>query len=139
MNFGELLLSVFIDLQSIYRNRIKIHSTSFPQILALVIIPGDGIEMSAVSKKLGVDNSTATRMITGLENKGWVRRDVDIHDKRIIKVFLTEEGNTIQSQLEMKFDEIGDAIGKRLEHTDQNEMKENIRSLNWILAKFNLK
>tara|TARA_B100001996_G_scaffold264971_1_gene206759 strand:- start:1855 stop:2274 length:420 start_codon:yes stop_codon:yes gene_type:complete len=139
MNFGELLLSVFIDLQSIYRNRIKIHSTSFPQILALVIIPGDGIEMSAVSKKLGVDNSTATRMITGLENKGWVRRDVDIHDKRIIKVFLTGEGNTIQSQLEMKFDEIGDAIGKRLEHTDQNEMKENIRSLNWILAKFNLK
>tara|TARA_B100000427_G_C15481724_1_gene583334 strand:- start:1079 stop:1498 length:420 start_codon:yes stop_codon:yes gene_type:complete len=139
MNFGELLLSVFIDLQSIYRNRIKIHSTSFPQILALVIIPGDGIEMSAVSKRLGVDNSTATRMITGLENKGWVRRDVDIHDKRIIKVFLTGEGNTIQSQLEMKFDEIGDAIGKRLEHTDQNEMKENIRSLNWILAKFNLK
>jgi len=139
MNFGELLLSVFIDLQSIYRNRIKIHSTSFPQILALVIIPGDGIEMSAVSKKLGVDNSTATRMITGLENKGWVRRDIDIHDKRIIKVFLTGEGNTIQSQLEMKFDEIGDAIGKRLEHTDQNEMKENIRSLNWILAKFNLK
>ena len=139
MNFGELLLSVFIDLQSIYRNRIKIQSTSFPQILALVIIPGDGIEMSAVSKRLGVDNSTATRMITGLENKGWVRRDVDIHDKRIIKVFLTGEGNTIQSQLEMKFDEIGDAIGKRLEHTDQNEMKENIRSLNWILAKFNLK
>ena len=139
MNFGELLLSVFIDLQSIYRNRIKIDSASFPQILALVIIPGDGIEMSAVSKRLGVDNSTATRMITGLENKGWVRRDIDIHDKRIIKVFLTGEGNTIQSQLEIKFDEIGDAVGKRLEHTDQNEMKENLRSLNWILAKFNLK
>ena len=139
MNFGELLLSVFIDLQSIYRNRIKIDSASFPQILALVIIPGDGIEMSAVSKRLGVDNSTATRMITGLENKGWVRRDIDIHDKRIIKVFLTGEGNTIQSQLEIKFDEIGDVIGKRLEHTDQNEMKENLRSLNWILAKFNLK
>jgi len=139
MNFGELLLSVFIDLQSIYRNRIKIDSASFPQILALVIIPGDGIEMSAVSKRLGVDNSTATRMITGLENKGWVRRDIDIHDKRIIKVFLTGEGNTIQSQLEIKFDEIGDAIGKRLEYTDQNEMKENLRSLNWILAKFNLK
>ena len=139
MNFGELLLSVLIHLQSIYRNRIKIDSASFPQILALVIIPGDGIEMSAVSKRLGVDNSTATRMITGLENKGWVRRDIDIHDKRIIKVFLTGEGNTIQSQLEIKFDEIGDAIGKRLEYTDQNEMKENLRSLNWILAKFNLK
>ena len=89
MNFGELLLSVFIGLQSIYRNSVSIYGASFPQILALIIIPSDGIEMSALSKKLGVDNSTATRMITGLEKKDWIRRERDKYDKRVIKVFLT--------------------------------------------------
>ena len=139
MNFGELLLSVFIGLQSIYRNSISIYDASFPQILALIIIPSDGIEMSALSKKLGVDNSTATRMIAGLERKDWIRRDRDKYDKRVIKVFLTTNGNKIQADLESQFDKLGDIIENRIDLLDQNEMKENIASLNWILAKFTLK
>ena len=69
MNYGELLSSFLVDLQSLYRKNISIEGASFPQILALSIIPDDGIEMSALSKKIGIDNSTSTRLIIGLEKK----------------------------------------------------------------------
>ena len=63
MNYGELLSSFLVDLQSLFRQNIAIEGATFPQILALSTIPDDGIEMSALSKKIGIDNSTATRLI----------------------------------------------------------------------------
>ncbi len=136
MNYGELLSSFLIDLQSLYRQNIKIDGASFPQILALSIIPDDGIEMSILSKKIGIDNSTATRMIMGLEKKGWVYREPSNHDKRVIQVFLTEKGGDIQSHLEEQFDKIGLAIEKEVDPLDRNEVIEFVSSLHWILSKF---
>ena len=86
MNYGELLSSFLVDLQSVYRNNINIEGASFPQVLAISIIPDDGIEMSALSKKIGIDNSTATRLVMGLEKKGWVNRRSANYDKRVIQV-----------------------------------------------------
>tara|TARA_B100000029_G_scaffold95637_1_gene85697 strand:- start:3519 stop:3953 length:435 start_codon:yes stop_codon:yes gene_type:complete len=139
MNYGELLSSFLVDLQSIYRKNISIEGASFPQILALSIIPDDGIEMSVLSQKIGIDNSTATRMIMGLEKKGWVYREPSSHDKRVIEVFLTEKGDKIQSQLENQFDQIGATIEKEVDPLDRNEMIEFISSLHWILSKLILR
>ena len=41
-------------------------------MIAIIVIPVEGIEMSGISGKLGIDNSTATRLIDGLVLKNWV-------------------------------------------------------------------
>ena len=43
MNYSELLSSFLIDLQSLHRKNVSIGGASFPQILALSIIPDDVI------------------------------------------------------------------------------------------------
>ena len=139
MNYSELLSSFLIDLQSLYRKNVSINGASFPQILALSIIPDDGIEMSALSKKIGIDNSTATRLVMGLEKKGWVNRRTANYDKRVIQVALTQDGDEIQTQLEQQFDSIGAAIEREVDPLDRNEMIEYISSLHWILSKLILK
>ena len=139
MNYSELLSSFLIDLQSLYRKNISINGASFPQILALSIIPDDGIEMSALSKKIGIDNSTATRLVMGLEKKGWVNRRSANYDKRVIQVALTQDGDEIQAQLEQQFDSLGAAIEREVDPLDRNEMIEYISSLHWILSKLILK
>lgn len=139
MNYSELLSSFLIDLQSLYRKNVSINGASFPQILALSIIPDDGIEMSALSKKIGIDNSTATRLVMGLEKKGWVNRRSANYDKRVIQVALTQDGDEIQTQLEQQFDSIGAAIEREVDPLDRNEMIEYISSLHWILSKLILK
>ena len=139
MNYGELLSSFLVDLQSVYRNNINIEGASFPQVLAISIIPDDGIEMSALSKKIGIDNSTATRLVMGLEKKGWVNRRSANYDKRVIQVALTQEGDEIQTQLEQQFDLLGAAIEREVDPLDRNEMIEYVSSLHWILSKLILK
>ena len=139
MNYSELLSSFLIDLQSLYRKNISISGASFPQILALSIIPDDGIEMSALSKKIGIDNSTATRLVMGLEKKGWVNRRSATYDKRVIQVTLTKDGDEIQIQLERQFDSLGAAIEREVDPLDRNEMIEYVSSLHWILSKLILK
>ena len=139
MNYGELLSSFLVDLQSVYRNNINIEGASFPQVLAISIIPDDGIEMSALSKKIGIDNSTATRLVMGLEKKGWVNRRSATYDKRVIQVTLTKDGDEIQIQLERQFDSLGAAIEREVDPLDRNEMIEYVSSLHWILSKLILK
>ena len=139
MNYSELLSSFLIDLQSLYRKNVSISGASFPQILALSIIPDDGIEMSALSKKIGIDNSTATRLVMGLEKKGWVNRRSANYDKRVIQVTLTQDGDEIQTELEQQFDSLGAAIEKEVDPLDRNEMIEYVSSLHWILSKLILK
>ena len=139
MNYSEILSSFLIDLQSFYRKNVSISGASFPQILALSIIPDDGIEMSALSKKIGIDNSTATRLVMGLEKKGWVNRRSANYDKRVIQVALTQDGDEIQTQLEQQFDSLGAAIEREVDPLDRNEMIEYVSSLHWILSKLILK
>ena len=139
MNYSEILSSFLIDLQSLYRKNVSINGASFPQILALSIIPDDGIEMSALSKKIGIDNSTATRLVMGLEKKGWVNRRSANYDKRVIQVALTQDGDEIQAQLEQQFDSLGAAIEREVDPLDRNEMIEYVSSLHWILSKLILK
>ena len=135
MNYGELLSILLIDLQSIFRTNVVVKGASFQQLIALSIIPDDGIEMSPLAKKIGIDNSTATRLVIGLEKKGWTIRNTPLHDKRVIQVFLTEQGDKVQSELEKQFEKIGTAIEKEVNPLDRHETIEYVSSLHWILLK----
>ena len=92
MSYGEILRTLYIELTSFYKSRIDLHEASFQQMIAIIVIPVEGIEMSGISGKLGIDNSTATRLIDGLVLKNWVFRSKDEKDKRITMVALTKEG-----------------------------------------------
>ena len=135
MNYGELLNIFLIDLQSIFRKNVVVKGASFQQLIALSIIPDDGIEMSPLAKKIGIDNSTATRLVIGLEKQGWVIRKTPLHDKRVIQVFLTKQGYKVQSKLEKQFEKIGAVIEKEVNPFDRHEMIEYLSSLHWILLK----
>ena len=135
MNYGELLSMFLIDLHSIFRKNVVIKDASFQQLMALSIISDDGIEMSHLAKKIGIDNSTATRLVIGLEKKDWAIRKTSLPDKRVIQVFLTEQGEKVQSKLENQFEKIGAAIEKEVNPLDRHETNEYILSLHWILLK----
>jgi DNA-binding MarR family transcriptional regulator len=53
----------------------------------------DGISISDISRTLRVKPPSITSIITGLEQKNMVERTMDINDRRIIRVKITEEGN----------------------------------------------
>ena len=135
MNYGEILSLFLIDLNSLFRNNIKIGDASFQQLIALSIIPSAGIEMTPLAKKIGIDNSTLTRLITRLEKNGWVKREVSHNDKRVTNVMLTKTGNRLQNDLEKQYEKIGDRIEQLVDPLERQTTIQHIQSLHWILLK----
>ena len=138
MSYGEILSSFFIDLQSIFRKKIKIKNASFQQIMALATIPSKGIEMTPLAKKIGIDNSTATRLIKRMEDNGWVNRVVSSHDKRVTEVRLTNAGSNMQIEIEKQCEKIGEMIEKSMNRIDRQAVHDSIQSLHWTLIKMHL-
>jgi MarR family transcriptional regulator, organic hydroperoxide resistance regulator len=59
----------------------------------LLNIDRKGTPATKIAPALGLEPRSLTRMLKSLEeDKGWIRREVDADDKRIVKVFLTEQG-----------------------------------------------
>ena len=135
MQLGELLSSLFVNLQSLIKREVNLDRASFPKIIALSIIPPDGLEMSALAKKMGVDSSTSTRLGIGMEKAGWVKRESSSYDKRVNQVFLTKKGYTLQSNLEEQFELIGKVVEGSLNPADKLGISDTISSLNWVLLK----
>lgn len=66
--------------------------------LSLLLVQ-DGMTIGAMSQKRGVDAPAATGIITRLEQCGLVERRHDREDRRVVKVYLTDEGRDISNTL----------------------------------------
>ena len=139
MQYGEFISSFLIDLQRLFRLDISIKNMTYSQILAIISISNDGIEMSELARKLGLDNSTITRLIVRLENKGLVGRVKSRRDKRAIKVFLKTKGLTIQKDIEKKIESIGEKIKLEIDDEKKESMLEHLYTFQWGLRKTFLK
>ena len=135
MQLGELLSSLLVNLQALIKREVNLGRASFPKIIALSIIPPDGLEMSALAKRMGIDNSTATRLVIGMEVAGWVNRVSNLYDKRVTQVFLTKKGYSLQSDLEEQFALIGKVVEESLNPSDKVNISDSLSSLNWALLK----
>ena len=135
MQLGELLSSLLVNLQALMKREVNLDKASFPKIIALSIIPPDGLEMSALAKRMGIDNSTVTRLVIGMEVAGWVNRESYLYDKRVTQVFLTKKGYSLQSDLEEQFALIGKVVEESLNPSDKVNISDSLSSLNWVLLK----
>ena len=135
MQYNELLFGLFNNLKTLYQKHLKFPNISFQQILAISMIEDSGVGMSYFAKKLGIDNSTATRLIDGLEKKKLVKRERNALDNRVIKVFLTNRGKKINNSIEFQLEEIGCSIEKEFDESSKGEIIESGISLNWAIIK----
>ena len=139
MEFGELLKVFLLDLQSLFRRRVSARSLTLPQVLLISIIPDDGIDMTALSKKLGVDNSTATRLIDKIIQNGWAIREKGTADKRMTLILLTTKGELLQNEIEDRIDELGEELNSAIPLEFRDENKEVLSSFHWQVSKLLLK
>lgn len=138
MNYGELLFSLLVSLQAVFKKKINIKDVSFPQILAISIIEPQGIDMSTISERMGIDNSTATRLIIGLEKKGWVKRIRSEVDSRVVNVFFTQKGEAFQKEIEDQIDKLGSLFERGLDSNQKTELNGQLSSIHWLISKLEL-
>ena len=92
MNFTDLLTDLASSANAIIRISAAKFNLTTSQAFHLLLIPFDGIPMSALAHRLGLDTSTLTRNIQKLEKLDLVIRKSDTYDRRIQRVVLTAHG-----------------------------------------------
>ncbi len=60
---------------------------------------GDGVLTSKLIEGTDLDGGTITGVIDRLEAKGFVRRERDAEDRRVVRVFLTAAGRKLETPL----------------------------------------
>ena len=133
MNIPELLTNLTTHYNAIFRQYSSRLSLTAPQAFHLLSIPVDGISMSGLANKLGLDTSTLTRNIQKLEKLDLVRRKQDRNDKRILVVYLTDRGRGKVEKVENSLLELNFSMMKYIDLDDQENIPEMLEKLVWAM------
>ncbi|MCR3757673.1 MarR family winged helix-turn-helix transcriptional regulator [Clostridium felsineum] len=66
-------------------------------------IDENGVKVSQLSKKLRIASPTVTQQINSMEKNGFVQRSMDLNDRRVVRVQLTEKGEEHLKKAEKDF------------------------------------
>ena len=133
MNIPELLTNLTTHYNAIFRQYSSRLSLTAPQAFHLLSIPVDGISMSGLANKLGLDTSTLTRNIQKLEKLDLVRRKQDRNDKRIFVVHLTDKGRGKVEKVENSLLDLNFSMMKHIDLGDQENIPEMLEKLVWAM------
>lgn len=84
------------------RDRACCYDVSVTQCYALKAATDQGpLTVNELAATLYLDKSTASRVAGGLEEKGYLRRERDAHDGRVIRLVATPEGRALCGRIEV--------------------------------------
>ena len=136
-NLSELSLQYF----ALVRQLSAKFELTLSQTLILLSIPFDGITISDLSEKLGIDISTMTRNIQRIEKKNLISRLPNPDDKRSIKLLLSKRGSTLTNSINLEISVSLESIFNKYDLKASNQLKNYLENLSWdiYLHRQNLK
>ena len=131
-NIPRVTAAIYRTGQTILAERLKHLDVSGGEMDALYVVGAwEGLSQLDLARYINVGKSTVTKVITSLEAKGYVCRVRDQHDRRVWRVFLTEQGRDVAPQVQQIFREFIDLHRSGL--TD-DEAERTARVLDKVLA-----
>ena len=133
MNFSELLSDLSIHYNALIRKVASDLGLTASQAFNLISIPYDGISMSGLSSKLGLDTSTLTRNIKNMEKLELVIKTKDAYDRRVQKIFLTPSGARAVENIEAMLNDVNQSVLENIDIEAQERLLEILEQLVWEL------
>ena len=138
MEFPELFTQLLIDLQSVFRKNNKDLPISLSQAVLLLSIPRDGIIMSELAVRVGVDNSTLTRLIHTMDENSLIQKKRNKNDRRSTLIYLSKIGEKNVKLIEANIDQFTRKILQNIPNIDQVRLKNDLNSVHWAITRFKL-
>ena len=97
-----------------------------------------GIPSTQIGPKLGMEARSLTRLLKSLEEKGLIRRETDLNDRRQVNIFLTDEGKVQQKEAKQTVKTFNNMIKDEIEAGDIATFLTVLERIQGITEKFNL-
>lgn len=89
----------------------------------------DGLETRHAARSAAISKGTLTGVAKTLEARGWLRRDTDPADRRLVQLSLTEEGIALMEDLYPRFNAAEAEVVARIEAADLPLLTEHLRTM----------
>jgi len=70
----------------------------------------DGLTQSEIAEQLAVQGASVTQLLQRMEEAGWVTRQRDLEDNRLVRVYLTEQGREKERSITQQLMKLQEAI-----------------------------
>ena len=118
------------NVAELYKGKITL-----PQFLILGFLHNNGdSKMCAIAKFMSVTTAAMTGMIDRLERYGYVKREPEPGDRRIIKVILTQKGSELVKKINIRRREMILDIFGRVSETDRSDYLRVLMKIKEILT-----
>lgn len=135
MRVAEVIRDLACQLQAFIRTLAGERNLSPTQAQVLFTITADGISMSDLARRLGLDPSTMSRIVAMMVAKGWLEQSPSADDRRVTLVALSADGADLHGQLEHDLQlRLDDALGD-MDSDDLEKLKRPLEDLAWRLIK----
>jgi len=81
-----------------------------PAFLLCCLFLQDGLTQSELSEQLSIQGASVTQALQRMEEAGWVRRERDAEDNRLVRVYLTEKGREKERSITEQFMKLQETI-----------------------------
>lgn len=110
---------------------------TMPQLKVLFLVStGNGVNMTQLARTLGMTLSTLTGVVDRLTNHGLVLRQDDVNDRRVVLLYLTEEGAALVERLLRAGRERFRLILERLSFADLRRVSDALDTLCEVASRF---
>ncbi|MCH7574039.1 MAG: MarR family transcriptional regulator [Candidatus Marinimicrobia bacterium] len=135
MRVTEVIRDLACHLQAFIRTLAGERNLSPTQAQVLFTVTADGISMSDLARRLGLDPSTMSRIVAMMVSKGWLEQTPSADDRRVTLVALSADGADLHGQLEHDLQlRLDDALGD-MDSDDLENLKRPLEDLAWRLIK----
>lgn len=83
--FAEAIMAIGRQMGVLQRDAVCCGSVTLPQCMALQAIDAEARGVSELAAHLGTSVSATTRLVDGLEARGWIQRAADPEDGRRVR------------------------------------------------------
>ena len=139
MNIAEQIYQLNLGTCNILRSIAYKLNLTLSQVQCLLTIPFDSINMTTLSRQLGIDNSTLTRNLEKMAKKGFIQKVQDDFDKRNTHISLTKEGKQTLFEIESHLEDISQKLLIEIKNKDRQNIFEILEKLSWAIEKINIK
>lgn len=121
-NISKLNAAIYRNAQSIINSKlIDLNIRSGQHDFLYVISKNEGISQKELSEFLYVGKSTTAKAVKNLIENDYVKRVQDESDKRIYRLYLTEEGKKVIPKIESTFLELVAIFSKNLSKEEEEQ------------------
>jgi DNA-binding MarR family transcriptional regulator len=117
---GVLIRRVHQIFLAIYAQKCaEFGTTPVQSSIMQILLMQPGIDQVAIAGEIGIDRTTTSNVLSRLEARGIVSREIDPDNRRTKRAFLTEQGTVMLFEMQQSIDEAHEQLVKPLNRTER--------------------